>query len=202
MSIPENIFPDFESILSRRDKQTLLKQKSKVIWMTGLSGSGKTTLAIALEKKLAGAGMLTQILDGDNIRTGINSNLGFSDEDRAENIRRIAEVSKLFLNCGVITINCFVSPTKAIRERAREIIGTEDFIEVYINAPLAVCEERDVKGLYKKARSGEIKDFTGIDSPFEAPEHAELEIRTDEQHIEQSVQLILDYLTPILSQVD
>ncbi|HIA12546.1 MAG TPA: adenylyl-sulfate kinase [Flavobacteriales bacterium] len=202
MSIPENIFPDFESILSRRDKQTLLKQKSKVIWMTGLSGSGKTTLAIALEKKLAGAEMLTQILDGDNIRTGVNSNLGFSDEDRAENIRRIAEVSKLFLNCGVITINCFVSPTKAIRERAREIIGTEDFIEVYINAPLAICEERDVKGLYKKARSGEIKDFTGIDSPFEAPEHPELEIRTDEQNIEQSVQLILDYLTPILSQVD
>jgi len=188
MSIPENIFPDFESILSRRDKR--------------LSGSGKTTLAIALEKKLAGAGMLTQILDGDNIRTGINSNLGFSDEDRAENIRRIAEVSKLFLNCGVITINCFVSPTKAIRERAREIIGTEDFIEVYINAPLAICEERDVKGLYKKARSGEIKDFTGIDSPFEAPEHPELEIRTDEQNIEQSVQLILDYLTPTLSQVD
>lgn len=202
MSLSENIFPDFDSILGRSDKQVLLKQKAKVIWMTGLSGSGKTTLAIALERKLAGSGMLTQILDGDNIRTGINKNLGFSDEDRAENIRRIAEVSKLFLNCGIVTINCFVSPTKAIREKAKEIIGGEDFIEVYVNAPLDVCEERDVKGLYKKARAGEIKDFTGIDSPFEAPEHPDLEIKTDENSIEQSVQLILTYLTPILSQVD
>jgi len=202
MSLSENIFPDFESILGRSDKQVLLKQKAKVIWMTGLSGSGKTTLAIALERKLAGSGMLTQILDGDNIRTGINKNLGFSDEDRAENIRRIAEVSKLFLNCGIVTINCFVSPTKAIREKAREIIGAEDFIEVYVNSALEVCEERDVKGLYKKARAGEIKDFTGIDSPFEAPENPELEIKTDEHSIEQSVQLILTYLTPILSQVD
>ena len=170
--------------------------------MTGLSGSGKTTLAIALERKLAEAGMLTQVLDGDNVRAGINNNLGFSDGDRAENIRRIAELSKLFLNCGIVTINCFVSPTKAIRARAREIIGSEDFIEVYVNAPLEVCEERDVKGLYKKARAGEIKDFTGIDSPFEAPEQPELEIKTDENDIPQSVQLILSYLTPILSQVD
>ncbi len=202
MSISENIFPDFDSILGRKDKQSLLKQKSKVIWMTGLSGSGKTTLAIALEKKLAEAGMLTQILDGDNIRTGINNNLGFSDEDRAENIRRIAEVSKLFLNCGIVTINCFVSPTKSIRQIAREIIGDEDFIEVYINASLAACEERDVKGLYKKARKGEIKDFTGIDAPFEAPENPDLVVKTDEHNIDQSVQLILEYLSPILSPVE
>jgi len=179
MSASENIFPDFESILSREDKQKLLKQRSKVIWMTGLSGSGKTTLAIALEKELSSSGILTQILDGDNIRSGINNNLGFSDEDRAENIRRIAEISKLFLNCGIVTINCFVSPTKVIRARAKEIIGAEDFIEVYVNAPLDVCEDRDVKGLYKKARAGEIKDFTGIDSPFEATRYHSLIIKRE-----------------------
>ncbi len=136
------------------------------------------------------------VLDGDNVRAGINYNLGFSDEDRRENIRRIAEVSKLFLNCGVITINCFVSPMKELRKMAKEIIGKEDFIEVYVNAPLEVCEDRDVKGLYKKARKGEIKDFTGIQTPFEAPEKPDAEVKTDELDIEQSVNKVLDFILP------
>jgi len=167
-----NIYSVFDEILSRSEKEALLKQRSVVLWMTGLSGSGKTTIAKALERMLHDAGHLTELLDGDNIRSGINKNLGFSDEDRTENIRRIAEISKLFLNCGIITINCFVSPTKAIRQQAKEIIGEEDFMEVFIDTPLAVCEQRDPKGLYKKARKGEIKDFTGISAPFEAPEAA------------------------------
>jgi len=166
-----NIFTLFDEMLQREDKENFLKQRAKVIWMTGLSGSGKSTIAKVLERRLHAEGFLCQMLDGDNIRAGINSNLGFSDADRSENIRRISEVSKLFLNCGVITINCFVSPTIAIRQLAKDIIGQDDFIEVFINTPLEVCEARDVKGLYKKARAGEIKDFTGIDAPFEAPEH-------------------------------
>jgi len=192
-----NIFSVFDEILPRGEKESLLKQKSKVIWMTGLSGSGKTTIAKYLERYLHENGYLTQLLDGDNIRSGINNNLGFSDEDRKENIRRIAEVSKLFLNCGVITINCFVSPTKAIREMAKSIIGEDDFIEVFIDTPLEVCEARDVKGLYKKARAGEIKDFTGISAPFEAPEDA-LRIETANLSIEESAKKIIDYLIPII----
>lgn len=192
-----NIFSTFDEILPREEKEKLLNQKAKVIWMTGLSGSGKTTIAKYLERYLHEKGYLTQLLDGDNIRSGINNNLGFSDEDRQENIRRIAEVSKLFLNCGIITINCFVSPTKAIREMARLIIGAEDFIEVFVDTPLEVCEARDVKGLYKKARSGEIKDFTGISAPFEAPEDA-LRIETANRSIETSAQKIIEYLNPII----
>lgn len=192
----KNIFPVFEQILQRETKEELLNQKSKVLWFTGLSGSGKTTIAIALEKELHKIGFLTQILDGDNIRSGINSNLGFSEDDRKENIRRIAEVSKLFVGCGVITINCFVSPTIEIREQAKNIIGQGDFVEVFVNAPLTVCEERDVKGLYKKARKGEIKNFTGIDAPFEAPQNPDIEIRTDLYTIENSVEKILNYILP------
>jgi adenylylsulfate kinase len=182
-----NIHPVFDRILTRNDKEKFLNQRAKVIWLTGLSGSGKSTIAIGLERKLQEQGYLTQILDGDNVRTGINSNLGFSDEDRTENIRRIAEVSKLFLNCGIITINSFVSPTLAIREQARQIIGEGDFLEVYVNVPLAVAEQRDVKGLYKKARAGEIKDFTGINAPFEAPEKPFIVLNTHEMTIEESV---------------
>lgn len=143
-------------------------------------------------------GYLTMLLDGDNIRTGINNNLTFSDADRVENIRRIAEVSKLFLNCGIITLNSFVSPTNEIRTLARNIIGQSDFLEVYINAPLEVCEARDVKGLYAKARQGLIPDFTGITAPFEAPENPALEIRTDQMSIEESVQKLLDFILPII----
>ena len=182
-----NIFSVFDELLQRSDKEIALNQFSKVIWMTGLSGSGKTSIAIGLERKLHTNGYLTQILDGDNIRTGINKNLGFSDEDRTENIRRIAEVSKLFLNCGVITINCFVSPTIEIRKQAQQIIGGNDFIEVFINTPLDVCEQRDPKGLYKKARNGEIKDFTGVSAPFEVPTSPSIEITTEGKSIEDCV---------------
>jgi len=156
-ALKRNIHPVFKQILGRSDKETLLNQHSKVIWMTGLSGAGKTTIAKSIELELNKKGFLTQILDGDNIRTGINNNLAFSQDDRYENIRRIAEVSKLFVDCGIICINSFISPTNEIREMAKDIIGKEDFIEVYINSSLEVCEQRDVKGLYKKARNGEIK---------------------------------------------
>jgi adenylylsulfate kinase len=193
---PENIHPVFDSILSRQSKEALLKQTAKVIWLTGLSGSGKSTIAIELEKKLYEKGYATKLLDGDNVRTGINNNLGFSPEERIENIRRIAEVSKLFLNAGIITINSFVSPTIAIRKMAAEIIGQDDFIEVYVNCPLEICEKRDVKGLYKKARAGEIKDFTGIDAPFEEPVNPGIEIRTNEQTLEESVYKLLNYILP------
>jgi adenylylsulfate kinase len=192
----ENIFPVYHEILGRAEKEQQLTQRSKVIWLTGLSGAGKTTIAKYLEEGLYDLGYLTQVLDGDNIRSGINSNLGFSDADRFENIRRIAEISKLFVHCGVITINCFISPTEEIRDMARRIIGKDDFIEVYVNAPLNVCEERDVKGLYSKARRGEIKEFTGITSPFETPENIDIEIRTDLLSIEESVQQLLELIVP------
>ncbi len=193
-----NIFTIFDEILQRKEKEELLNQKSKVIWMTGLSGSGKTTVAKGVERYLHSQGILNQLLDGDNIRVGISNNLSFSSDDRAENIRRIAEVSKLFLNCGVVTLNCFVSPTIEIRNIAKNIIGEENFIEVYINASVETCENRDIKGLYKKARKGEIKDFTGISAPFEAPKNPEIEINTSELSIDESVQKVLDYILPII----
>ena len=192
----ENIFTIFDDILQREDKESFLNQRSMVIWMTGLSGSGKTTIAKVVERYLHSRGVLNQLLDGDNIRVGISNNLNFSSEDRGENIRRIAEVSKLFMNCGIVTLNCFVSPTKEIRQVAKDIIGEENFVEVHINASVSTCEKRDVKGLYKKARKGEIKDFTGISAPFEAPENPELEINTSELSIEESVQKVLDYILP------
>ncbi len=194
----KNIFSVFDEILPKEEKENLLGQKSKVFWLTGLSGSGKTTLAKTVEKELHREGYLTQLLDGDNIRSGINNNLGFSDADRSENIRRIAEVSKLFLDCGVITINCFVSPTKQIRQLAREIIGEENFIEIFIDTPLEVCETRDTKGLYAKARRGEIKDFTGISAPFEAPLDASLVIKTENRSIELAAKEIVDFIKPLI----
>lgn len=175
----QHIHPIFDKTLQRTDKEAILNQKAIVIWMVGLSGSGKSTIAKALESELHQKGYLTQLLDGDNLRTGINNNLTFSEADRLENIRRAAEVSKLFLNCGIITICSFISPTEEIRNIARNIVGEKDFFEVYINAPIEICEQRDVKGLYKKARAGEIKSFTGIDSPFEAPKNPSLELKTD-----------------------
>ncbi len=192
----KDIFPVFHKIIQREDKEKRLKQKATVVWFTGLSGAGKTTLAKRLEEELFARNFMVQILDGDNIRSGINSNLSFSDEDRRENIRRIAEVSKLFLNCGIIAINSFISPTQEMRHIARDIVGKEDFLEIYINSPLNVCEQRDVKGLYARARKGEIKDFTGITSPFEDPFEADLEIRTDLLTIEESVEKLLEYLLP------
>jgi adenylylsulfate kinase len=194
--VPENIHTTFDQLLNRADKEQLLKQHSFCVWFTGLSGSGKTTIAKGVERELHNRGYLTQVLDGDNIRSGINSNLGFSEQDRLENIRRIAEVTKLYINTGIITLNCFVSPTEDIRILARDIIGTEDFVEVYVNAPFAVCEDRDVKGLYKKARAGQIKNFTGLDAPFEAPTDANLEIATDRMTIAESVQAVVALLLP------
>jgi len=190
----QNIYPVFDKIIQRENKEKVLNQKAKVLWLTGLSGSGKSTLGISLEKELFNQGYLTQILDGDNIRSGINKNLTFSNEDRLENIRRIAEVNKLFINCGIITINCFISPTEDIRELAKNIIGKDDFIEIFVNAPLKTCEQRDVKGLYKKARNGEIKNFTGIDSPFDIPQNIDIEIRTDLFSIEESTKILYDFI--------
>lgn len=190
------VYPEFHKIIPRSEKEAFLKQRARVIWLTGLSGSGKTTLGSYLENELFSMGYLTQMLDGDNIRTGINCNLAFTGEDRRENIRRIAEVSKLFLNCGIIVISCFISPTHEIRKMARSIIGTEDFFEVYVNAPLEICEQRDVKGLYKLARDGKIKDFTGIDSPFEVPVSCDLEIRTDLLTVEESTGKLLNFVLP------
>ena len=191
-----NIFPIFDELLQKTDKEQLLKQKSFTVWMTGLSGSGKSTVAKGLERYLHEQGFLTQMLDGDNIRVGINNNLGFSEEERTENIRRIAEVSKLFINCGVITLNCFVSPTIQMRQMAKEIIGADNFIEVFINASVAECEKRDTKGLYAKARTGEIRNFTGINAPFEEPTNAAVEINTADLSIDESIQKVLDYILP------
>lgn len=195
----DNIHPIFGALLQRNDREKKLQQKSKVLWLTGLSGSGKSTIAQYLEKKLHTAGFFVQVLDGDNIRSGINNNLGFSIEDRQENIRRISEIAKLYLHTGVITINSFISPTIAIRQQAKEIIGNDDFVEVYINAPLELCEQRDVKGLYKKARKGEIKGFTGIDSPYEAPSNPAITINTKDLSIEEAVNQLFDFLLPLIT---
>jgi len=191
-----HIYPVFDRMLSREDKEHLLRQHGIMIWFTGLSGSGKSTLAIALERELNDRGLLCRILDGDNIRTGINNNLGFSEADRLENIRRIAEVSKLFLDTGIITIAAFISPTNEIREMASGIIGKNDFVEVFVNTPLEVCEQRDVKGLYAKARRGEIKDFTGITAPFEAPSDPDISLDTSKLSLEESVKQLLELVLP------
>jgi adenylylsulfate kinase len=188
----ENIHPIFDSILQRSDKEALLKQRAVVVWMVGLSGSGKSTLAKALESALHQEGYLTKLLDGDNLRSGINNNLSFSTADRLENIRRAAEVSKLFMECGVITICSLISPTEEIRQMAKQIIGDEHYMEVFISCPFEVCAERDVKGLYKKALAGEIKNFTGLDSPFEAPQNPSLDVPTHLQSLEESLEQLLN----------
>lgn len=194
----DHIHPIFDRLVERKEREQFLKQRSRVIWLTGLSGSGKSTIAQHLERLLFSEGYFAQVLDGDNIRSGINNNLGFSVADRQENIRRIAEIAKLYVNSGVISINSFISPTIEIRQLAKSIIGENDFLEIYINAPLEVCEARDVKGLYQKARSGEIKGFTGIDSPYEDPPQPALEIKTDEMTIQEAVQKIFDFIKPVI----
>jgi adenylylsulfate kinase len=195
----EPIFPDFDKIVSRKEKEQRLNQRSKVIWFTGLSGSGKTTLATALERELFNKGFLTQVLDGDNIRAGINNNLGFTTEDRIENIRRIAEVSKLFINSGVICICAFVSPTEETRKIVRDIIGKDDFLEIYVSTPIEVCETRDVKGLYQKARRGEIMNFTGISAPFEKPQNAMLSIDTSDITVGDCINVLMNKLLSEIS---
>jgi len=189
-----NIYPQFNSLLLREDKEKLLNQRSKVIWFTGLSGAGKSTIGMGVEKKLHESGFLTQVLDGDIIRSGINNNLGFSEVDRLENIRRIAEVSKLFIHAGVITINCFISPTVEIRNMAKDVIGRENFIEIFVNTPIEICEQRDVKGLYKKARRGEIKDFTGITSPYQNPLKPDYIVTTHDKTEEESINEVFEFV--------
>lgn len=196
MEETKHIYPIFDRMLSRSDKEELLKQHSVMIWFTGLSGSGKSTIAIALERELQKRGLLCRILDGDNIRSGINNNLGFSAEDRIENIRRIAEIGKLFVDTGIITIAAFISPNNDIREMAANIIGKEDFMEIYVSTPIEECEHRDVKGLYAKARKGEIKNFTGISAPFEAPQHPALSLDTSKLSVEESVNKLLELILP------
>ncbi len=194
MSNQENIYPIFDRMLSRQDKEALLHQRGVMLWFTGLSGSGKSTVAIALERELHKRGLLCRILDGDNIRMGINANLGFSEEDRRENIRRVAEVAKLFVDTGIITIAAFVSPTEELRQLAENIIGKDDFKEIFISTPIEECERRDVKGLYARARRGEVKNFTGISAPFEAPKHPALSIDTSKMPLEESVKMLLNFL--------
>ncbi|MEM6642732.1 MAG: adenylyl-sulfate kinase [Bacteroidota bacterium] len=191
----ENIIPH-NHLISRGDRANRNGHKPKVLWFVGLSGSGKSTLASALEAHFFNQGKQTYILDGDNVRSGLNQDLDFSDQSRKENIRRIAEVSKLFSDAGIIVITAFISPFKADRQHARSLIGTEDFIEVHVKCPIEVCEQRDVKGLYKKARAGQIKNFTGIDSPFEEPENAEITVNTAKESLETCLQKLINELEP------
>jgi adenylylsulfate kinase len=195
----EHIHPIFDQLLQTKTKETLLKQRGKVIWLIGLSGSGKSTIAQHLEAKLYDKGFLTQVLDGDNIRSGLNNNLSFTNEDRLENIRRISEVAKLFTNCGVVTLASFITPTEAIRKMAKEIIGEDKYIEVFVNTSLEVCENRDVKGLYDKARQGIIKNFTGIDAVFETPQNPDIIISTEKLSIEKSVEELYDFIIEKIS---
>lgn len=181
-------------MLQREDKEQLLKQRSVVLWMVGLSGSGKSTLARALERRLHAAGYLTQLLDGDNLRSGLNTNLGFSEADRQENLRRSAETAKLFMNAGIITICSFISPTANVREQAETIIGSNDFLELSVKCSFEACARRDVKGLYKKALNGEIKNFTGLDAPFELPSSPWLEVDTENTPLEECVETIYSKL--------
>ncbi len=199
MQETNHIYPIFDKMMTRQDKENLLHQKGVMVWFTGLSGSGKSTIAIALERELHKRGFLCRILDGDNIRSGINNNLGFTETDRIENIRRIAEVGKLFVDTGIITLAAFISPNNEIREMAASIIGKDDFLEIYVSTPITECERRDVKGLYAKARKGEIKNFTGISAPFEAPSHPALSLDTSVLSVEESVNKLLDIILPKIS---
>ncbi len=200
MVTPENIHTEFHRMLDRSAKEAQLRQRGHVFWFYGLSGSGKSTLANALERKLAQEGYVTKILDGDNIRSGLNSDLGFSDADRAENIRRIAEVARLFLDAGIVVITSFITPKRELRAQAREIVGADDCTPVYIEASFEACAERDVKGLYAKAAAGGVKDFTGKDSSFEVPEEGapDWTISTDHQSEEESLQQLLERVLPLI----
>jgi adenylylsulfate kinase len=183
-----------QGAVTRNDRAQLNGHRGCTVWLTGLSGSGKSTIAVDLEKRLLERGVRTYILDGDNIRHGLNKNLGFSPEDRTENIRRIGEVAKLFTDAGLVAITAFISPYRADRDQVRALMQAGDFIEVFVDCPVEVCEQRDAKGLYKKARAGEIEEFTGISAPYEAPAKAELTINTAGQSVEESAKQILTYL--------
>jgi adenylylsulfate kinase len=200
MPIPENIHTEFHRMLDRGAKEAQLKQRGHVFWFYGLSGSGKSTLANALERKLADAGYVTKILDGDNIRSGLNAALAFSDADRQENIRRIAEVARLFLDSGIVVITSFITPKRELRAQAHEIVGTDDCTPVYIEASFETCAERDVKGLYAKAAAGGVKDFTGKDSSFEAPEEGAPDwvIATNNQTEEASLNQLFERVLPLI----
>jgi len=195
MSSINNLFPT-QSSVTKAQREALMKQRAKVIWFTGLSGSGKSTLAVQLEAYLHQHGYKTFLLDGDTIRTGLNKDLSFTDDGRVENIRRIGEVTKLLLDAGIIVLSAFISPFRADRDQVKHIVGEEKYIEVFVDAPLEVCEQRDVKGLYRKARAGEVKNFTGIDSPYEVPQHPDVIVHTNEVSVEQALALLVEYVEP------
>lgn len=194
----DNLFPISDRLLKQSDRESLVGQSAKVIWMCGLSGSGKSTLATALERKLFSQKRLVYVLDGDNIRTGLSSGLSFSDEDRRENIRRIAEVSKLFVDAGVISINTFITPNADLRKMARKTIGKDNLVEVYVKASFETCMKRDVKGLYAKADKGLVPQFTGKDSGFEEPTDSDLVIDTEAQSVEESLELLFQFVSPLI----
>lgn len=185
----------------RAAKEALLKQRARVIWMCGLSGAGKSTLASELDLELSARGFLSMVIDGDEIRQGLNRGLGYSAEDRRENLRRVAEVARLTTACGIISIVSFITPTQSVRQMVRNIVGENDYTEVFVNAPLDVCEQRDIKGLYRLAREGRIKDFTGIDSPFEPPVNPHIEINTDKMSIEQCSHKLLEFVLPLIEHI-
>ena len=193
-SIEKKFIIPHEGNIKKEDRQKQKGHKSAILWFTGLSGSGKSTLAHAVEERLFKIGVHTYVLDGDNIRTGLNKDLGFSAEDREENIRRIGEVAKLFVDAGIVTLTAFISPYRKDREFVRNLVEDGEFIEIYVKCPLEVCEKRDVKGLYKKARAGIIKNFTGIDDPYEEPENPEIVVETNKETIEESVSKIINFL--------
>jgi len=191
----DHIYP-IKTKVNKLQRQERMNQHATLIWFTGLSGSVKSTLAVQLEAQLHNLGYKTYLLDGDNIRAGLNKDLSFTDEGRIENIRRIGEVSKLLLDAGIIVLSAFISPFQADRDQVKEIVGAQNYIEVFVDAPLEVCEQRDVKGLYKKARAGEVKNFTGIDSPYEAPSHADVVIPTGSLSIDESIGKLMEFILP------
>lgn len=204
MSTPENIHTEFHRMLGREAKEAQLRQRGHVFWFYGLSGSGKSTLANALERKLVELGYVTKILDGDNIRSGLNADLGFSDEDRVENIRRISEVARLFLDMGVVVFTSFITPKRDLRASALKVVGESDMTPVYVSASFETCAERDVKGLYAKAAVGGVKHFTGKDSSFEEPEASDPDwvISTDNKTEEESLNELLEKVLPLIKKTD
>jgi adenylylsulfate kinase len=193
----EHIYP-IKTKVSKTSREALMQQRALLVWFTGLSGSGKSTLAVQLEAQLHERGFKTYLLDGDNIRAGLNKDLNFTDDGRIENIRRIGEVAKLMLDAGVVVLSAFISPFQSDRDQVRQIIGNDAYVEVFVDAPIELCEQRDVKGLYKKARAGEVRNFTGIDSPYEKPQHPDVVIKTGSLSVEESVGKLLSFIEPKL----